>query len=271
MGIRIIDINFLLLKLKKKKYKNILILGYQDIYFNHDYLNFLKKRYFYNKYDDKFDINNNNGQIDCLELFKLLSDKIDIMDVSSYEGANLVYDLSSNFEELPKDYRDKYELILDWGTSEHVFNIVNCYLNINAMLASGGEYVCLTPMNSMPDHGYYQISPNFYFDFFSKIFGTLSINMLQIQQIHTPGESWKLFPYQKNCIDHLVNGGIDNEIYFNFIQGIKGETVNMKEGIYQYQFVEHWEGKRQITVDKKEQKGSKWFFLGFEFFNYFLF
>jgi hypothetical protein len=268
MGVRIIDINFILKNLKKKKYKKILILGYQNIYFNKEYLNLLKNKYDYDKCENLFDINKNIGQVDCLEVFKLLSNNIDIMDISDYEGANIIYDLSSSPEDMPKHLTDKYDLVLDWGTSEHVFNIINCYKNINNMLSSDGEYMCLTPMNAMPDHGYYQISPNFYLDFFNKIFSNLSVNILQIEQLYTPIEKWSLYPYYKNCIDHLVNGGIDNKIYFNFVHAMKSADSYLSDDIYQYQFVEHWNGNRKgnVLLERQEKKMKKYFF-GFEYIN----
>jgi SAM-dependent methyltransferase len=267
MGLRILDVNFIFSKLKKKQYKKILILGYQATYFNDLYLNFIRNKFGYQDYENNVNINKNIDQIDSVELFKLISNDIDIMDVSAYEGANIVYDLSSDPKKLPLNLYDKYDLIIDWGTSEHVFNIICCYLNIFDMLKNGGEYLCLTPMNSMPDHGYYQISPNFYYDFFQKLYTNLSINILENRHLHTPEETWILYKYTAHCIDHLVNIGIDNNAYFNFVQCIKDDNFrkDQLDVIYQYQFVEHWSKKNNFLKDQKRNESGRYRFLGFEF------
>jgi hypothetical protein len=265
MGIRIIDINFILLNLKRKKYDNILILGYQKIYFDSIYFESLLNKYGYNNYNKNINIINNSDQIDCLRLFGILSDNVDVMDVSDYEGANLIYDLSENPSILPGKYLAKYDLVLDWGTSEHVFNIINCYLNINNMLTDYGEFLCLTPMNTMPDHGYYQLSPNFYYDFFPKLYHATSINILQMQDVYSTSEKWNLFLYSRNCIDHIVNGGIDNKIYYNFIHSIKNKNKVNNDKIYQYQFQDHWKGINKSNKNELTSKKFQYFILGFEF------
>jgi hypothetical protein len=92
-------------------------------------------------------------------LIDLGARNVNAMDVSSYEGASIVFDLQ---DELPKDYADQWDIILDFGTTEHIFDQKSVYKNIVEMLKSGGLYIAVTPRTNWDDHGLYQFSPEFY-------------------------------------------------------------------------------------------------------------
>ena len=52
---------------------------------------------------------------------------LNALDYSSFEKADIIHDLN-----LPlNNYKKQFDTILDFGTSEHVFNIVECFKNIS--------------------------------------------------------------------------------------------------------------------------------------------
>ena len=55
---------------------------------------------------------------------------LNALDYSSFEKADIIHDLN-----LPlNNYKKQFDTILDFGTSEHVFNIVECFKNISNLV-----------------------------------------------------------------------------------------------------------------------------------------
>ncbi len=80
----------------------------------------------------------------------------DSFDASDYEGASQIYDLNLA---LPSSFNEKYTMVLDSGTLEHVFNFPVALKNCMEMVAEGGHLLILTPVNNFMGHGFYQFSP----------------------------------------------------------------------------------------------------------------
>jgi hypothetical protein len=81
-------------------------------------------------------------------------------DASAYEKATVVHDMNLP---LPEEYRARFSAVFDGGTMEHVFNTSQFYRNALEMVRPGGHYLCLTCGNNMVGHGFYQFSPEFFF------------------------------------------------------------------------------------------------------------
>ncbi|WP_119080423.1 class I SAM-dependent methyltransferase [Chitinophaga alhagiae] len=78
------------------------------------------------------------------------------MDASSYENATLIHDLN---QPIPAEWRQQYDLVIDTGTLEHVFNFPVAIANAMQLVAAGGHYISITPANNYFGHGFYQFSP----------------------------------------------------------------------------------------------------------------
>ena len=58
----------------------------------------------------------------------------------------------------------KFDVVTDFGTSEHVFNIGQSFANIHNLLKSGGVALLTLPSYGYIDHGFYNIHPCAYLD-----------------------------------------------------------------------------------------------------------
>lgn len=87
------------------------------------------------------------------------------MDVSRYEGADFEFDL--NNENLPTELVERFGVVLNGGTLEHVFHVPNALTNITRMLKPGGLAVHILPMSNCIDHGFYQFSPTLMLDYYA--------------------------------------------------------------------------------------------------------
>ncbi len=92
-------------------------------------------------------------------------DDVTYMDIPGSEHPpDLVHDLN---QPLPADRLDKYRLVMDPGTIEHVFDMKMCLTNVVRALQIGGIVVHQVPVY-MFNGGYYSINPNVLNDFYAR-------------------------------------------------------------------------------------------------------
>jgi SAM-dependent methyltransferase len=93
------------------------------------------------------------------------ANNVSSMDASPYEGASLVHDLN---QPIPPDWEEKFDLIVDGGTLEHVFNFPVAIANCMRMVKTGGHVILFTPANNYFGHGFYQFSPELFYRVFAR-------------------------------------------------------------------------------------------------------
>ena len=103
--------------------------------------------------------------IDDITLFKMFGFKqVDNLDISDYEGANILLDLNILLDN--KVLLNKYDFIVDIGNTEHMFNIPIVLKNYELMLKQNGYILHMLPSNNYVDHGYYQFSPKLFEEYY---------------------------------------------------------------------------------------------------------
>lgn len=107
---------------------------------------------------------------------------VDSMDVSAYEKATIIQDLNQPW---PDSLRERFSLVIDAGTLEHVFNFPVAIRSIMEAIARGGHFLCITPANNQMGHGFYQFSPELYFRLFSRE------NGFEIEKLIVYEQPWK--------------------------------------------------------------------------------
>lgn len=90
---------------------------------------------------------------------------VEAADASAYEGAELLHDFN---QPVPGDWEQRYDLVLDGGTLEHVFNVPVALANCMRLLRVGGRLLLFTPANNYCGHGFYQFSPELFFRVFTE-------------------------------------------------------------------------------------------------------
>ena len=149
---------------------SILQLGRQDIYFDYPTyrahaeqlgvrltpLDVVTKRK--NPYFPELD------SIDDTAFFKSLGfDTVHSIDSSDFENATHVHDL--NYP-VPADLHNRYDVIFNGGTLEHIFHTPNVLANMHAMLKVGGKLIHYAPAFNFVDHGFYNFSPCLFLDYY---------------------------------------------------------------------------------------------------------
>jgi len=108
----------------------------------------------------------------ALSLFGI---KMFVIDISEIRGGEILCDLNH-----PIDQKlvEQFHIVLDHGTIEHCFNIAQAMTNLLSFLGVGGYIFHSSPL-TMVNHGFYNLNPTFFADFYndnghrlaSKMFG----------------------------------------------------------------------------------------------------
>jgi len=82
------------------------------------------------------------------------------IDFSDFEGAEFVHDLN---QPLPENLKQRFDLVYDGGTLEHVFHFPQALKNCMEMVKPGGRLMMHAPGNNWWGHGFYQFSPELFY------------------------------------------------------------------------------------------------------------
>ena len=106
---------------------------------------------------------------------------VDSIDASDYEGASIIHDLNAP---VPIDLHLKYNCVVDFGSLEHIFNLPGALKNETDLLEEGGHLLIITPANNFMGHGFYQFSPELFFNYLSKNgFSDIEIYMIHYRYL----------------------------------------------------------------------------------------
>lgn len=169
-------------------------------------------------------------------------DTVDSMDLSLFEGASIVQDLSGKLDPALKA---RFDVIYDGGTCEHIFELPKAYRNLDRMLKPGGTLIGHSPCNNWINHSFYQINPEMVYGFWEKAMG------YQVLHVY-------LQPLLPNFADSVVTTTNPNEtgerprilgdvprnspIILNYAVRKPDGPARAKSKVYQTDYVEKWQG-----------------------------
>jgi hypothetical protein len=113
------------------------------------------------------------------------------LDLNNHAAAEIIFDL--NEPEPPPETRQRFGLIVNGGTLEHVFHVPNALANLNCMLKPGGAILHVLPCNNWVDHGFYQFSPTLMFDYYTALqFDVLESALMIFNPRRYEGHLWEI-------------------------------------------------------------------------------
>ncbi len=90
---------------------------------------------------------------------------IESIDNSTFENATHLHDMN---RPLPDTLRGQFDSVLDFGTLEHIYDIVTALRNCSDLCRPGGQIVHVLPTNNFCGHGFWQFSPELFFSLYSE-------------------------------------------------------------------------------------------------------
>jgi hypothetical protein len=126
------------------------------------------------------------GYADGLFIFFGAKD-VQSFDISNYEAATYIHDFNYS---IPERFHENYSAVIDGGSLEHVFNFPTAIRSCMEMIQIGGHYIGFTPANNFFGHGFYQFSPELFFNVFSEENGFKVVSMIACED--RPKSQWFL-------------------------------------------------------------------------------
>jgi hypothetical protein len=114
------------------------------------------------------------------------ADQVESIDASDYEGATIVHDLN---EPISPELEEKFSVLVDGGSLEHIFDLPVAIRNAMRMVEVGGHLILKVPVNNYAGHGFYQVSPEFFFRVLSPPFGYHVLDAVIVELYH-PRARW---------------------------------------------------------------------------------
>jgi hypothetical protein len=125
------------------------------------------------------------------------------MDKFELDSPRILHDLNTP---VPEDLCGRFNLLIDSGTIEHIFDVRQVMENIIRMCRESGWVVHVTPSSNWVDHGFYSFSPCFFYDFYqANGFGEFTCYVLQLN----PDNFYEPSPYFEYSYGMDVGGLIE--------------------------------------------------------------
>jgi hypothetical protein len=186
------------------------------------------------------------------------------VDVDGRAGS-VVMDL--NFDGVPEDHKNKYGLVTNHGTSEHLINQLNLFKVMHDFTKIDGVLLHAVPFMGYVDHGFFSYHPNF-FEALARYNSYEMIGMWIGLSSHLPSyipwdvnmlECLSLSPKSTHLIIAVMRKTHDKEFCPPF-QGVY-ESMVPEDTLSRYRMVvdaEVLDGKRVKHLSKKGLVGEAW-------------
>ncbi len=170
--------------------------------------------------------------------------EVDSIDNSDYEGAKIVFDYN---QPVPKELHQQYDTVIDFGCSEHIFNVAQVFKNTADMCKIGGRILHILPADNFCGHGFYQFTPEFFFSIYSEENGYGETEIF-LSDLYNYKEWYKA---SKPKSGERINIKTRNETYIIVVaEKISGVVLKAQQSDYQHV----WD-KSQSTQAKPHKPG----------------
>ncbi len=172
------------------------------------------------------------------------------LDASAYERATHVHDLNS--PDIPAELQDRFDVVLDRGTSEHVFHIPNLLAACRRMVKPGGRVMHYVPSTNHVDHGMYMFSPTLFVDYYTA-------NGFSVPRLWLVAQGWQrarpkvqVFDYQPGCLEVISHGGFDGRAYQIFCVAERPVGSTTSATPQQRRYTEAWSGSNGSAANARQ-------------------
>lgn len=153
-------------------------------------------------------------ELNCINdttLFSALGfDIVHSCDISDSEEPTFTLDLNLP---VPEDLHGCYDVVLDSGTIEHIFDLRSVLRNIHHLLKTGGRAIFMTvPVSNYVDHGYHMVSPQMLYDYYSINRYRIASSYIIFFKRDFLRDPWLIYGYQPGMLDKYSYGNMPTDM-----------------------------------------------------------
>jgi len=163
------------------------------------------------------------------------------LDANAYEDATHILDL--NAAATPAELCDRYDVVLDGGTLEHVFHVPHALAHMGRMVRVGGRVIHMSPSSNYFDHGFYMFSPTLFHDYYRANGFTVEC-MRVIRHSGEAGAAWDVFAYEPREWSGVGVGGLDDCAYLILVVATRTAASTVDRVPQQGHYEAVWRGGR---------------------------
>lgn len=126
--------------------------------------------------------------------------RVSALDLSDFEGAEVIHDLN---RPLPEALREGFDLVVNGGSLEHVFHLPNALSCVFDALRVGGRAVHIAPTSNLIDHGFYSFSPTLLHDYHAA--NRWKIHAPYVFQAQSFSDPWTVYRYAPGSFDAIAD------------------------------------------------------------------
>jgi hypothetical protein len=162
---------------------------------------------------------------------------VESVDYSDFEGATHVADLN---RPLPADLVGRFDVVLDSGTLEHVFNFPVALKNLVDMARANGRVIICAPSSNYMDHGFYMFSPTLFFDY-------CAANAIEVETCRILRHSldsagpWRAYDYTGEDYRKFFVGALRGGAYLTYIVARKTPASTSDRIPQQRYYADAWQ------------------------------
>jgi hypothetical protein len=157
-------------------------------------------------------------------LFKSIgAESVAALDASAFEGAEYIFDMNESV--LSDELKERFDVLINHGTMEHVFHVPNFLANTFKMLKVNGRIIHIAPGSNFLDHGFYSFSPTFFVDYYSANNWRIESILISYADSHQDRNSLNFYAdYEPGMLDKLSHGGLQEGMFSTFCVATKLNT-----------------------------------------------
>lgn len=226
---------------QKVEFQKTLMLGYQELSL---------KKADYRHFDEIYDSNNLTRVANSTEFLHLIgAEEVSSMDISDYEGAEILHDLN---QPIGDELKEKFDVVLDGGLLEHIFNFPVALANAMEMVAVGGHFVSIGGGNNFLGHGFYQFSPEL---FYRTLSGENGFAVKRLIAAEVGGKWYEVAdPKKINGRVELIN---DKPIYLMVLAEKIASRKPFEKTPQQSDYAALWKGENNAQKDQNSSNKIK--------------
>ena len=184
--------------------------------------------------------------------------QIHVMDVSDYEGADIIHDLNMP---IPESLKDQFDFIIDGGTFDHLVDVRVAFENVVKMLTVGGRIFQWNAASNFTGAAYISFGPDLFYDYYVlNQFADCKVYVAEVDSL-APRELWDLYEFEgSDQYDHFKS----NRIQMTVVLAEKGSYSTWDKIPIQAQYRDAllWQAYRNgqkliLSSDRKSLIGSR--------------
>jgi hypothetical protein len=160
-------------------------------------------------------------------------DEVKSLDFNDFEGAEIICDLNKPVE---STLRDRFDVVFDGGTLEHIFDTKAALLNIDSLLVDGGLIIHEVPSSNAIDHGFYSFSPTFFQDFYPN----QGYEIIELLLVVSRGRRAKIYQYSTPPPRKYIRQNWGNKTVNVWCVARKSKSLNYLNSPQQTKYLNAW-------------------------------